>query len=156
MPEPEIVKGVATIFDLQNPTAKMSKSADSPQGPVLVLDDPKVIERKIKRAVTDTENEVRFDPDKKPGVANLLQILSVCTGETPSTLADKYTQYGPLKTDTASALIAFLQPVQQRYAELAADPGHVRQVLANGAAKAQSVAAVTLARAKAALGLLPR
>ena len=156
VPKVTIAKVGARIMDLQNPTNKMSKSDDSPQGTVLVLEDPAAIERKIKRAVTDTDNEVRYDPATKPGIANLLVIMSVCTGERPEVLAEKYAQYGPLKADTAAALVEYLRPVQKRYAELEADPGYVRQVLTDGAAKAQAIAAVTLARAKDALGLLPR
>lgn len=156
VPEAAIPKVGARIMDLQNPTAKMSKSADSPQGTVLVLDTPKEIERKVKRAVTDTDGEVRFDPEAKPGVSNLLSILSVCTGDSPDALSGRYSQYGPLKDDTASALIEFLRPLQTRFAELQADPGHVRSVLHKGAEKAQSVAAATLARAEQAVGLLAR
>lgn len=156
VPEAAIPKVGARIMDLQDPTSKMSKSADSPQGTILVLDEPSVLERKIKRAVTDTDGEIRFDPATKPGIANLLTILAVCTGvDDPTSLVDKYSQYGPLKADTAAALVEFLRPLQTRYAELTADPGYVRDVLAKGAGKARSVASVTLARAYAAAGLLP-
>ncbi|HEX2119223.1 MAG TPA: tryptophan--tRNA ligase, partial [Acidimicrobiales bacterium] len=141
---------------LQRPIGKMSKSAESPQGTVLVLDEPAVIERKFKRAVTDTGTDVVFDPEKKPGVSNLLQILGAATGSRPEDLAGGYTQYGPLKADTAEAVIELLRPVRERYAELAADPEAVRATLERGAAKAQSVAAATLARAREAIGLLPR
>jgi tryptophanyl-tRNA synthetase len=146
----------ARVMDLQTPTNKMSKSVESPQGTVLVLDEPKVIERKVKRAVTDTEAEVRYDPVEKPGVSNLLSILAAATGEEPKALADRYEQYGPLKADTAAAVIELLAPLQARYAELAADPGHVAALLTEGADKAQQVAAKTLARARKAVGLLPR
>jgi tryptophanyl-tRNA synthetase len=146
----------ARVMDLQIPTNKMSKSVESPQGTVLVLDEPKVIERKVKRAVTDTEAEVRYDPVEKPGVSNLLSILAAATGEEPKALADRYEQYGPLKADTAAAVIELLAPLQTRYAELAADPGHVASLLAEGADKAQQVAAGTLARAREAVGLVPR
>jgi tryptophanyl-tRNA synthetase len=146
----------ARVMDLQIPTNKMSKSVESPQGTVLVLDEPKVIERKVKRAVTDTEPEVRYDPVEKPGVSNLLSILAAATGEEPKALADRYEQYGPLKADTAAAVIELLAPLQARYAELAADPGHVASLLTEGADKAQQVAAGTLARAREAVGLLPR
>ena len=156
VPKATIARAGARIMDLQNPTNKMSKSADSPQGTVLVLDDPKDIERKIKRAVTDTDNEVRYDPETKPGLANLLQILAVCTATTPDVVAGRYQQYGPLKADTAAALVEYLRPVQRRFAELESDPSYVRKVLSDGADKAQSVAAVTLARARKALGLLER
>ena len=154
VPNAAIGKVGARIMDLQNPTAKMSKSVSSPQGTVLMLDPPKEIEKKIKRAVTDTETEVRFDVDAKPGVSNLLSILSACTGEDPVALADRYTQYGPLKADAAAAVIEALAPVQARYAELVADEAGLKQVLAAGAAKASSIASVTMQRARAAVGLL--
>jgi len=146
----------ARIMDLQRPTAKMSKSAESPQGTVLVLDDPAVIERKFKRAVTDAGTEVCFDPDKKPGVANLLQILAAATGRRPDDVAEGYDRYGSLKTDTAEAVIELLRPVREGYAELASDPEAVRATLGRGATKAGAVAAGTLARAREAIGLLSR
>jgi len=154
VPEAAIGKVGARIMDLQNPTAKMSKSVSSPQGTVLMLDPPKEIEKKIKRAVTDTETEVRFDVEAKPGVSNLLSILSACTGEDPATLAGRYTQYGPLKADTAAAVVEALAPVQARYAELIADEGALRKILADGAAKASAIASVTMQRARTAVGLL--
>jgi len=146
-------------MDLQNPTAKMSKSADSPMGTVLLLDPPEVIDRKIKRAVTDTESgegAVRYDPIEKPGVSNLLELLGLATGKSPSEAAAGYSQYGPLKTDTASAVIEMLRPIQDRYRALAADRGFIEKVLRRGAEKARSVASVTLRRAQDAMGLLPR
>jgi tryptophanyl-tRNA synthetase len=155
VPQAAIAKVGARIMDLQNPTSKMSKSVSSPQGTVLMLDAPKDIEKKIKRAVTDADGEVRFDVAEKAGVSNLLSILSACTGDDPSKLADGYTQYGPLKADTAAAVIEVLAPVQARYAELIADEGGLRGVLADGAAKASSIAATTMTRARAAVGLLP-
>jgi tryptophanyl-tRNA synthetase len=144
----------ARIMDLQNPLAKMSKSVDSPQGTVLVLDDAKDIERKIKRAVTDSDNEVRWDPEGKPGVANLLSILAAATGDAPEALADRYTQYGPLKADTAEAVVAALEPVQERFAELAADPTAADVILAKGAEKASTIAAATMVRVRNAVGLV--
>jgi tryptophanyl-tRNA synthetase len=156
VPDAAIAKVGARIMDLQNPTAKMSKSVASPQGTVLMLDPPKDIERKIKRAVTDADGEVRFDVAEKPGVSNLLSFLSGCTGDDPAKLAEGYTQYGPLKADTAAAVIEVLAPVQARYAELIADEPGLRSVLADGAAKASTIAAATMARARAAVGLLPR
>ncbi len=156
VPEAAIPKVGARIMDLQNPRNKMSKSADSPQGTVTLFDSPEVITRKIKRAVTDTDAEVRYDPRAKPGVSNLLELLAVATDRTPADAAAGYTQYGPLKADTAAAVVEFLRPVQERFRELAADPGQVSRTLAAGAAKAQSVAAPTLARAQAAIGLLAK
>jgi tryptophanyl-tRNA synthetase len=156
VPAADIPAAGARVMDLQTPTNKMSKSVESPQGTVLVLDEPKAIERKIKRAVTDTEAEVRYDPAEKPGVSNLLSILAAATGRDPKDVAGDYSQYGPLKADTAAAVVELLAPLQARYAELSADPGHVAARLAEGADKAQAVASVTLARAREALGLLPR
>jgi tryptophanyl-tRNA synthetase len=156
LPEAAIPKVGAKVYDLQEPTNKMSKSADSPRGTVLVLDPPEVIERKIRRAVTDPQTKVRYDPEHKPGVSNLLTILAVATGRTPEELADAYTEYGPLKADTAAALIEFLRPLRERYEALAADPGETAAMLGRGAEKAQAVASATLGRAKEAMGLLPR
>ena len=157
VPQAAIPKVGARIMDLQEPTNKMSKSDESPLGTIKLLDDPKEIERKVKRAVTDTEGEVRFDVAAKPGVSNLLSILAASTGAAdPAALAATYSQYGPLKADTAAALIEFLRPVQERFAALNADPGHVRDTLAAGATKATAIAAATLTRAREAVGLLAR
>jgi tryptophanyl-tRNA synthetase len=145
----------ARIMDLQAPERKMSKSLESPQGTVLVLDDPKAIERKFRRAVTDSDAEVRFDPEAKPGVANLLTILAAATGGDPVELAEGYDQYGPLKADAAEAVIELLAPLQKRFAELAADPGATMEILALGAGKARVTARATMARVRERLGLLP-
>jgi tryptophanyl-tRNA synthetase len=145
----------ARVMDLQEPTKKMSKSLDSPQGTVLVLDDPAVIERKFKRAVTDSDPEVRFDVVHKPGVSNLLSILAGCTGTTPEDAAAGFSQYGPLKAAAAEAVIETLRPIQQRYAELQSDPAEVARLIGRGAERARVVAAATLARAERAVGLLP-
>lgn len=155
VPEPSIPKVGARVMDLQNPTAKMSKSDESPQGTVLVLDDPDSVLRKFRRAVTDSDEEVRFDPERKPGVSNLLTILAACTGGDPVELAGNYQLYGPLKTDVAEAVIEYLRPIQERYRSLAADPGATESLLAKGAAKAAGIASATLGRAREALGLLP-
>ncbi len=156
VPEAAIPTVGARVMDLQHPTRKMSKSEDSPQGTILVLEDLTSVERKIKRAVTDTETEVRFDPEAKPGVSNLLSIMAAITGEEPETIATRYTRYGPLKADAAELVCELLRPIQQRYAELLADPGGTAAILAKGAEKARAVAAPTLARAREALGLVPR
>ena len=155
VPEAAIPRIGARVMDLQEPTRKMSKSEDSPQGTILVLEDLRSVEKKIKRAVTDTESEVRYDPEAKPGVSNLLTILAAVTDRTPEAAAAGYTQYGPLKADTAAAVCAYLEPIQARFAELAADPAGTAAILEKGAAKAHDLAAPTLARAKRALGLLP-
>jgi len=145
----------ARVMDLQNPTKKMSKSLDSPQGTVLVLDEPKAVEKKFKRAVTDSEAVVRYAPDDpdKAGVTNLLSILSAVTGADPDSLAGKYEQYGPLKADCAAAVIEHVVPIQQRYAELVDDPAELDRLIAAGAAKAHAKAAEVLARAERAIGL---
>src|SRR3954452_20107552 len=155
VPAHVIPKAGARVMDLQNPVAKMSKSSESPQGTVLVLDRPEAIARKFKRAVTDSGTEVVYDPVAKPGVSNLLSILAASTGTTPEGAAEGITSYGALKTAAADAVIEVLRPVQERYAELSADPGEVTRQLAIGAGKARAVASKTLARAQHALGLLP-
>ena len=156
MPEAAIPKVGGLVMDLQDPTKKMSKSRSSPQGKVVLLEPPEAITKKIKRAVTDNEAEVRFDREAKPGVANLLELLAVATNRTPEEVAGDYTQYGPLKADTAAAVVEFLRPVQTRCREMLDDPGYIEDVLAKGAAKAEAVAASTLARARAAMGFLLR
>jgi len=99
---------------------------------------------------------VRYDPPAKPGVSNLLELLAITTDSTPQAVAERYTQYGPLKADTAEAVTEFLRPIQGRYEALGADPGAVREVLAKGAAKAAVVAGPVLDRARRAIGLLER
>jgi tryptophanyl-tRNA synthetase len=156
VPEAAVPRVGARVMDLQEPTRKMSKSIESPQGTIAVLDDPADVERKVRRAVTDTLPELRYDPETRPGVSNLLALLAACTGERPEDLATRYDQYGPLKKDVASAVIETLRPVRQRYLELAADPAAVAAVLEKGAAKAAEVASATLRRASTAIGLLER
>jgi tryptophanyl-tRNA synthetase len=156
VPAAAIPKVGARVMDLQEPTAKMSKSRGTPQGRIDVFEAPATIARKIKRAVTDADGEVRYDPAAKPGVSNLLELLAVTTERTPQEVARGYTQYGPLKADTADAVIEFLRPVQERYRELETHPEHVREVLAKGAVKAGSVADQVLGRAQRAIGLLER
>ena len=155
LPAAAIPKIAARVMDLQEPTNKMSKSSESPMGTVGIFEDTTSIAKKLKRAVTDSENEVRFDFDTKPGVSNLLSILGAATGRDPETLADEYHQYGPLKNDTAEAIINVLEPVQRRRAELLADPAELDRIIARGAGKASEVAAVTVQRAKDAMGFLP-
>jgi tryptophanyl-tRNA synthetase len=144
----------ARVMDLQDPTRKMSKSSDSDQGTILVLDDADVLRKKIKRAVTDTDGEVRYDVRAKPGVSNLIDILAACSGRSIEDVAAGYSQYGPLKNDTAEAVIELLSPVRRRFDELSADPGEVANLLRKGADKARTVAVPTLERAYRALGLL--
>lgn len=156
VPEATVARVAARVMDLQDPTRKMSKSDESPQGTILVLEDLDQVARKIRRAVTDTENEVRFDPANKPGVSNLLGVLAACTGVAPQELASRYTQYGPLKADTADAVVEYLRPIQARYAELAADPAGTREVLVRGAERARELAALKMAQVRERLGLPAR
>jgi len=153
LPKAVMPKAGARVMDLQDPTSKMSKSAASDAGLVYLLDDPAAVLKKFKRAVTDSDSEVRFDRETKPGVSNLLEILAACTGSTPEALAEGYTQYGPLKSDTGEAVIELLRPIQARYHELMADPAELGSLLRKGADKARTVAAATLARAQSAIGL---
>jgi tryptophanyl-tRNA synthetase len=154
VPEASIPRVGSRVMDLQDPTTKMSKSRSSPQGKVDLLEPPEAITRKLKRAVTDAETDVRYDPATKPGVSNLLELLAVATGGDPKELAGRYTQYGQLKNDTAAAVVEMLRPTQSRFHEILADRGYVDTVLKAGAARARSVASETLAKPKAAIGLL--
>ena len=149
-------KAGARVMDLQDPTSKMSKSASTDSGIIYMLDDNAVIEKKFKRAVTDSDGEVRYDRQAKPGVSNLLDILSACTGRTTDDLASGYSQYGPLKKDAGDAVIAVVEPVRNRYHELMDDRGELARLLRIGNERARSVAAATLARAHAHVGLMPR
>ena len=154
VPEAAIPAAGARVMDLQHPENKMSKSVNSPLGTVLMLDAPDEIRRKVKRAVTDTDGEVRYDPAAKPGLSNLLELLAVATGRTPTEVAGSYERYGDLKGDVAEALVELLGPVRERRQALAADPGAVTSLLATGADKAREVASATYRRAASAIGLL--
>jgi tryptophanyl-tRNA synthetase len=154
VPEAAIPAAGARVMDLQHPGAKMSKSVNSPLGTILMLDPPSEIERKVKKAVTDTDGEVRYDPDSKPGLSNLLVLLAVATDRTPTQVANSYQRYGDLKGDVAEALVELLRPVRERREALAADPGALTTLLATGADKARVVASATYRRAAEAIGLL--
>ncbi|MDA8291249.1 MAG: tryptophan--tRNA ligase [Actinomycetota bacterium] len=156
VPRASIPPLAARVMDLQRPDKKMSKSTGTPLGTVAITDSPDEIAKKVRRAVTDTESGVRYDPESRPGVANLLEILSVATGEDPRVIASRYDAYGPLKSDVADALVELLAPVRARVAGLSADPATVSAALEKGASKAAGVASVTLDRARAAIGLTPR
>jgi len=151
--------GGARVMDLQQPERKMSKSAESDAGVLFLFDDPKVIERKVRRAVTDRDppgpGSVRWDPMAKPGVSNLLELIAAIRGGTPAGIAAGYDGYARLKSDAAEAAVSLVQPLQERYRELAQDPGAVQAVLAAGARKAEQVACATYERARQAIGLLP-
>ena len=155
-PQPYILADVAKIYDLQDPTAKMSKSSSSPQGIVDVLDEPDVIRRKIARAVTDTGTEVRADPDAKPGVTNLLRIYSALSGEPVATLEAKYqgTGYGGFKRDLAELVVASFAPIREKTQRILADEAGLDRLLAHGAGRARRVAGQTMATVRERVGLL--
>jgi tryptophanyl-tRNA synthetase len=154
---PELHRATAAgrVRDLTTPTAKMNKSdPDEAPGVLRMLDRPDVLRRKVMRAVTDSDGEVRHDEAAKPGVTNLLEILGACTGTLPAEVAASYTAYGDLKRDTADAVVALLEPVQQRYAALAADPHGVDGLLGAGRDRAAAFAAPRLDSAMRAIGLM--
>ena len=155
IPEAVMPRAGARIMDLQDPTSKMSKSAATLNGCVMMLDDPKVIMKKFKRAVTDSDTEVYYDVVAKPGVSSLLDILAAATNRAPEEVAADYTQYGPLKTDTGEAVVALLEPIQARHRELMADKAELARLLRIGSEKARAVASATLGRAYDAIGLVP-
>ena len=156
VPEAMIPKATAKIYDLQDPTAKMSKSAATDAGVISLLDDPKVTAKKIRSAVTDSEREIRFDPDAKPGVSNLLTIQSAVTGTDVDKLVEGYAGrgYGDLKADTADAVVEFVTPIKARVDEMLADPAELEAVLAAGARRANEVSAKTVERVYDRLGFL--
>jgi tryptophanyl-tRNA synthetase len=155
VPEAVTPKAGARVMDLQDPTSKMSKSSESDAGCVMMLDSPAAIVRKFKRAVTDSESDVRYDPIAKPGVSSLLDILAAATGRSAEEAARDYTQYGPLKADTGEAVVALLEPIQARYNELIDDKAELTRLLRVGADRARSVASKTLKRGYDAIGLIP-
>ncbi|MFD8063283.1 tryptophan--tRNA ligase [Streptomyces cyaneofuscatus] len=157
IPAPYILKETAKIYDLQDPAVKMSKSASTPKGLINLLDDPKATAKKVRSAVTDTDTVIRFDEEKKPGVSNLLSILSTLSGSTIEDLERKYEGkgYGALKTDLAEAMVEFVTPFQLRTQEYLDDPETLDSILAKGAEKARAVAAETLAQTYDRMGFLP-
>ena len=158
IPEVSILKETAKIYDLQEPTAKMSKSGDNDKGLLWLLDEPSVTAKKIKSAVTDTDGSVRFDPVEKPGVSNLLTLLSVLGGSSIPALESEFAGrgYGDLKSATADAVVAEFEPVRARALELLADPAELDRVLAGNADRAEAIAQSTLERAYDRVGFLRR
>jgi tryptophanyl-tRNA synthetase len=157
VPEPRIPDLGARIMDLQEPTRKMSTTGGTAEGTVLVLDEPVVVERKIKRAVTDSGSDILRAADK-PGVTNLIDILAVARGATPEAVEQEMQSargYGDLKAATAQAVIEMLAPVRERYAELRGDEQRLESILAAGAEKARPMARATLADVRAAMGVGP-
>jgi tryptophanyl-tRNA synthetase len=157
VPEPYILKETAKIYDLQDPATKMSKSASSPTGIIELLDDPKVSAKKIRSAVTDSGSEVRFDPEGKPGISNLLTIFSVLSGRTIDDLEKEYDGrgYGAFKGDLADVLVEFVTPFRDRTNELLGDRAELEGILRRGTERAREVARRTLADVYDRVGLLP-
>lgn len=156
VPEAVVAEVGARIMDLQRPTDKMSKSDISPQGTLLVADEPDSVRRKIKSAVTDSGRDVSFDPDRKAGIANLLTIHSAVSGRPIPELETEFggAGYGTFKDAVAEAVVDFLAPVRERYGEVIADRAGLEKVLVEGADKARETAAGAMARARRAVGLL--
>ena len=157
VPGPYILPEVAKIADLQDPSIKMSKSASAPQGIIDVLEDPAAIRRKIMRAVTDTDGEVRADEQAKPGVTNLLRIYSALSGEPVAGLEQRYAGagYGSFKKELAEVVVDAFAPIRERTEELLGDDAQLDKLLAGGAARAHELAAATMARVRDRIGFLP-
>jgi tryptophanyl-tRNA synthetase len=155
VPEAAIPGTAARVMDLQHPERKMSKSVESPLGTIGLLDSDEDITRKVRKAVTDTDGEMRYDRAAKPGLANLLDLLAAATDRTPLEVAQGYQRYGDLKNDVAGALGELLRPVRERRSALEGDLTYVNAVLERGAARAHEVAGAVYARAADAMGLLP-
>jgi len=157
VPEPFIPAGAAKIQDLQDPTTKMSKSASTPAGLVELLDDPKRIAKKIRSAVTDNDREIRYDPETKPGIANLLTIYSALTDRKVAELEAEYAGkgYGDLKKDLGEVVAEFVQPLRERVQLYLGDPAELDRVLARGATRAREVAGATLRTVHGKIGFLP-
>ena len=155
-PRADDPKATAKIYDLADPTAKMSKSASSDAGLISLLDDPGDTAKKIRSAVTDSEREIRYDPEAKPGVSNLLTIQSAVTGTDIDKLVEGYAGrgYGDLKKDTAEAVVEFVTPIKARVDDLLADSAELEGILAAGATRANEVSAKTLKRVYERLGFL--
>ena len=158
IPEVSILKDTAKIYDLQDPTAKMSKSGENAKGIIWLLDDPAVTAKKIRSAVTDNDGEVRFDQAAKPGVSNLLTLLSTLGGSSIPSLESEFAGrgYGDLKSATADAVVAAFGPVRDKALELLADPAELDRVLAGNADRAEAIAQATLARVYDRVGFLRR
>jgi tryptophanyl-tRNA synthetase len=157
VPEPRIPDVGARIMDLQEPARKMSTTGGTAEGTVLVLDEPAIVERKIKRAVTDSGSDILRAPDK-PGVTNLIDILAIARGTSPEAIEGEMRAargYGDLKAATAQAVVEMLAPVRERYAELRGDEQRLEAILAEGAQKARAMAGETLIDVRAAMGYAP-
>lgn len=160
MPEPFIPASGARVMSLQEPTKKMSKSDENPNNVIGLLEDPKVISKKIKRAVTDSDEQARiyFNVEEKPGVSNLLSLLSCASGRSVKDLVPEYEDkmYGHLKGDVAQAVVAMLEPIQSEYHRIRSDHQYLHQVMQQGSAKAQALASDTLYKVYRTLGFVQR
>ena len=160
LPDPYIPEFGARIMSLQEPEKKMSKSDNNPNNFIGLLEEPKKLAKKIKRAVTDSDEQanIYFNPTEKPGVSNLLTLLSLATGKSVKDLEPEYTDkmYGHLKGDVADAVVSLLEPIQTRYAEIRADRAYLDDVMRQGAEKASARAAETLAKVYKAVGFIPK
>lgn len=158
LPDPYIAKVGARVMSLQDPLKKMSKSDDNANNFIMLLDEPKKIEKKLKRAVTDSDEQARiyFDNDEKPGVSNLLTLMSCMTGRSIEDIVPEYEDkmYGHLKKDTAEAVLSVIEPLQQRYFELRKDEDELLNIMKDSAERASEKASHTLDKAKGALGLI--
>ena len=157
IPEPLITKVGGRVMSLQDPTRKMSKS-DPEECFISLLDDPDTVRRKIKRAVTDSDGEIRYDPENKPGVSNLLSIMSTLSGESVETICSEMAGkgYGELKTRTADVVVTALEPLQTEYKRLIADKQYLLDTLLSGAEKANYIATKTLRKVQKKIGFAPR
>jgi len=158
VPDMLIPKVGARIMSINDPSKKMSKSSDDTNSYITLLDKPSEIASKFKKAVTDSENEIRFDPENKPGVSNLLSIYAVMSGKTIEQAQKDFTDcpgYGPFKQRVADAVISVLEPIQQRYDALVADRDLIDGLMAKGASKAAYAASKTLSKVKRKIGFVP-
>ncbi len=154
VPDGLIPKAGARVMDLQNPLKKMSKSETSPLGTIGLFDSPDEIDRKVKRAVTDVDGEMRLDRRHKPGLTNLVEILAALTGESPKKVVARFTQYGPLKAELSERLIETLTPIREHHSALMADPAEIMLQFERGSAHARDVAQPVYERAARAMGIV--
>jgi tryptophanyl-tRNA synthetase len=158
IPEAVFPESGARIMDLQEPERKMSTTNGTPQGTLLIADPPEIVRKKVKTAVTDSGSDVRYDPEAKPGVSNLIELMSVATGESFDAIAGRYDGggYGRFKGDVADAVVELLDPIRTRYEELKTDEAELRRLLAQGAEKAREASAPTLEAMLERMGFVGR
>ncbi|MGD1011888.1 MAG: tryptophan--tRNA ligase [Acidimicrobiales bacterium] len=154
VPEAVVPKLAARVMDLQHPDRKMSKSVSSPLGTIDLLDDAQAIRQKIRKAMTDNDSQMYYDPEHKPGLSNLIELFAAASDRSPAEVTASYDRYGPFKADLAELLVEVLTPVRERYLEITSDPAGILSLLNKGALKAGATASKTLARAREAIGLL--